>query len=145
MIGSIPKFGHISEYMRDTVLHWLPVRQLILYRLFTIVWRCVLGIAPTYLLELFTLTSACSGRHLSALPPEVILSSPTFARLFHSIGPSRSWVPPPGMVSHMNPALFHGICPAPFTTSLKLLFSLGPGLRAPLSSYLEVALYKFHK
>src|SRR6218665_2678659 len=60
MIGGVPKFGHISEYMRDT-LHWLPVWQLILYRLCNIVWLCVFGIAPTYLLEL-TLTSACSGR-----------------------------------------------------------------------------------
>jgi len=31
MISGIPKFGHISEYMRD-ILHWLPVRQRILYR-----------------------------------------------------------------------------------------------------------------
>ena len=29
--------------------------------------------------------------------------------------------------------------------TLKLLFSPGPGLGAPLSSYLEVALYKFHR
>src|SRR6218665_3581305 len=31
-------------------------------RLSTIVWRCVLGIAPTYLLGLFILTSSCTGR-----------------------------------------------------------------------------------
>src|SRR6218665_2863374 len=43
-------------------LHWLPVRQRIHYRLSTIVWRCALGIAPTYLLELFILTSSCNGR-----------------------------------------------------------------------------------
>ena len=36
-------------------------------------------------------------------------------------------------------------CPARFTSSLKLLFSPGPGLGAPLSSYLEGALYKFHR
>src|SRR6218665_4197876 len=63
----------------------------------------------------------------------------------NNIGPSRSWVPLPGMFSHLNSALFHGICPARFTSSLKLLFSPRPGLRAPLSSYLEVALYKFHR
>src|SRR6218665_2682874 len=28
----------------------------------TIVWRCVLGIVPTYLLGLFILTSSCTGR-----------------------------------------------------------------------------------
>src|SRR6218665_1034651 len=61
MIGGVPRFGHISEFMRDT-LHWLPVRQRIRYRLSTIVWRCALGIAPTYLLELFILTSSCTGR-----------------------------------------------------------------------------------
>src|SRR6218665_1921918 len=61
MIGGVPTFGHISEFMRDT-LYWLPVRQRIHYRLSTIVWRCVLGIAPTYLLELFILTSSCTGR-----------------------------------------------------------------------------------
>src|SRR6218665_2343960 len=63
MIGGVPKFGHISEFMRDT-LHWQRIhfRQRIHYRLSTIVWRCVLGTAPTYLLELFTLTSSCTGR-----------------------------------------------------------------------------------
>ena len=55
------------------------------------------------------------------------------------------WVPLPGLVDHLNSALFHGICPAHFTSSLKLLSSPGPGLGTPLSSYLEVALYKFHR
>src|SRR6218665_1017657 len=61
MIGGVPRFGHISEFMQDA-LRWLPVRQRILYRLSSIVWRCVLGIAPTYLLGLFILTSSCTGR-----------------------------------------------------------------------------------
>src|SRR6218665_2506657 len=62
-----------------------------------------------------------------------------------NIGPSRLWVPLFGIVSHLKSALFHGICPARFISSLKLLFSPGPGMGAPLSSYLEVALYKFHR
>ena len=61
------------------------------------------------------------------------------------VGPSRLWVPLFGIVSHLKSSLFHGICPARFTSSIKLLFSPGPGLGAPLSSYLEVALYKFHR
>ena len=61
MIGGVPKFEHIGEFMRDT-LHWLPARQRIHYRLSTIFWLCVLGIEPTYLLELFILTSSCTGR-----------------------------------------------------------------------------------
>src|SRR6218665_76757 len=47
--------------MRD-VLHWLPVQQRIQYRISSIVWHCVLSNAPSYPLELFILTSACSGR-----------------------------------------------------------------------------------
>src|SRR6218665_225934 len=35
LIGGVPKFGNIGEFMRDT-LHWLPVRQRILYRVSTI-------------------------------------------------------------------------------------------------------------
>src|SRR6218665_1030343 len=61
MIRGVPRFDHITDYMRD-VLHWLPVQQRIFYRISSIVWHCVLGNAPSYLLELFTLTSACSGR-----------------------------------------------------------------------------------
>ena len=61
MIGGVPRFGHITDYMRD-VLHWLPVQQRIFYRIPSIVWHCVLGNAPSYLLELFILTSACFGR-----------------------------------------------------------------------------------
>src|SRR6218665_1163865 len=60
MIGGVPKFGHITDYIRD-VLHWFPVQQRILYRISSVVWYCVLGNAPSYLLELFILTSACSG------------------------------------------------------------------------------------
>src|SRR6218665_204137 len=61
MIGGVPRFGHITDYMRD-VLHWLPVQQRIHYRISSIVWHCVLGNAPSYILELFILTSPCSGR-----------------------------------------------------------------------------------
>src|SRR6218665_183953 len=31
LISCVPKFGHIGEFMRDT-LHWLPVCHCILYR-----------------------------------------------------------------------------------------------------------------
>src|SRR6218665_1648964 len=47
--------------MRNT-LHWLPVRQRIVDRVSTIAWRCILGVAPVYLPELFVLSSSCPGR-----------------------------------------------------------------------------------
>ena len=37
--------------MRD-ILHWLSARQRIEYRMAALVWRCLLGLAPTYLVEL---------------------------------------------------------------------------------------------
>lgn len=51
LIGQIPKFGHVSSYMLE-VLHWLPIRQRIEYRVASMVWRCQLGLAPTYLIDL---------------------------------------------------------------------------------------------
>src|SRR6218665_3073760 len=95
-------------------------------------------------------TSSCSLRpalaeNLSVLPPEVTFWCLMLGRPLSSIGPSRLWVPLLGTFSHLTSALFHGICPARFTSPLNLLFSPGSGLGAPLSSYLEVAIYKFHR
>src|SRR6218665_3686456 len=45
LIGKIQKFDHVTRYMLD-VLHWLPVRQRIQYRVVSLVWRCQLGLAP---------------------------------------------------------------------------------------------------
>ena len=83
--------------------------------------------------------------NLSSRPTEVILWYLMLARPLSGIGCSRLWVPLLGTVSHLNYALFHGICPVRFTSSLKPLFSPGPWLGTPLSSYLEMALYKFHR
>src|SRR6218665_293814 len=147
MIGDIPRFGHISEFIRDT-LRWLPVLQRIHYRLSSIVWRCVLGIAPAYLLDLFILTSSCTGRKSlrSASRGDFLVPQARTAIKQHRAFSSVHGVPLLGTVSHLNSALFHGMCPARSISSLTLLFSLGPGLAvaAPLSSYLEVALYKCH-
>src|SRR6218665_982052 len=66
--------------------------------------------------------------NLFALPPEVILWCLMLAQPLNNIGPSRLWDPLFGIVSHLKSALFHGICPARFTSCLKLLYSPGPGL-----------------
>src|SRR6218665_4010756 len=64
LIGRIPKYDHISSYLRD-ILRWLPARQRIDYRVAALVWRCLLGLAPAYLVELCGPTqSARSSRSL---------------------------------------------------------------------------------
>src|SRR6218665_116019 len=44
MIGGVPKYDHISDYMPD-IIHLLPGHTL--YRVSSFVWHCFLGIAPT--------------------------------------------------------------------------------------------------
>ena len=61
LVGSIPRYGSVSSYMHHT-LHWLPLRQRILYRLCSLVWQSVLGSAPRYLCTIFTLSSSLKGR-----------------------------------------------------------------------------------
>ena len=60
LIGKIQKFDHVTRYMLD-VLHWLPVRQHIQYRVVSLVLRCQLGLAPAYLRELCRPVSGAQG------------------------------------------------------------------------------------
>src|SRR6218665_3994240 len=61
LIGKIQKFDHVTRYMLD-VLHWLPVRQRIQYRVVSLVWRSQFGLAPAYLRDL---CRAVSGAQVS--------------------------------------------------------------------------------
>src|SRR6218665_1816141 len=123
MIGGVPRFGQITDYMLD-VLHWLPVQQRIHNRISSTVWHCVLGNAPSYLLKHFILTSACSGRRSlrSASKGDFLVPRARIAtrqkRAFSIVGPSVC----NGLPSELR--------------------SLPRDLGAPLSSYLEGAPYK---
>ena len=73
LIGGIPKFGHVSKYMLD-VLNWLPAEQWISYRIASLVWCCLLGLAPLYLRELCCpLLSAMSSRSLGSSQQGLLL------------------------------------------------------------------------
>src|SRR6218665_3177422 len=141
MIGGVPRFGHITDYMRD-VLHWLPVQQCIHYRISSIVWQCVLGNVPSYLLELFILTSACSGRRSlrSASKGDFLVPHARTVtrqkRVFSIVGPS-VWNGLPSELRSLPRDLSSS-----FINSSRLSSLAEPRLGAPLSSYLEGALYK---
>src|SRR6218665_859930 len=77
--GNMTKFGNAPRKAcssaQDPVLHWLPIRQRIEYRVASMVWRCQLGLAPTYLIDL---CRPVSGRYLRS--SERGLLSVPFAR-----------------------------------------------------------------
>ena len=93
LIGHIPKFDHVSSYMRD-VLHWLPIRQRIEYRTAAVVWRCLLGLAPAYLIELCCPTLSARGtRSLRSAEQDLLYvpharTATKQSRAFSVVGPS---------------------------------------------------------
>ena len=57
------KFDHITPVLHE--LHWLPVRQLIRFKLAMTVYKCLSGLAPAYLADDCVLVSSvASRRHL---------------------------------------------------------------------------------
>src|SRR6218665_2189312 len=93
LIGRIPKYDHISIYMRD-ILHWLPARQRIEYRMAALVWRCLLGLAPAYLVGFCgPIQSARSSRSLRSADQGLLRvpfarTSARQKRAFAVVGPS---------------------------------------------------------
>src|SRR6218665_2181795 len=122
LIGGIPKFGHVSQYMLD-VLHWLSAEQRISYRIASLVRRCLVGLASVYLRELCCRPlSAMSSRSLRSSQQGLLLvpldrKSTKQTRAFSVVGPS-TWngLPPelrifnrttsPAFFSHLKTALF---------------------------------------
>src|SRR6218665_3355229 len=79
---------------------------------------------------------------LSARHPRGTLWCHMLALPLDRIGLSRLWVLLFGMVFPLAFVLCLGTFPVPFINSSRLSSLSGPGLGAPLSSYLEGALYK---
>ena len=55
------KYEHITVTLCDD-WHWLPIRQRITYKLCTIVYKCLLGAAPSYLTEMCVPVAVSTGR-----------------------------------------------------------------------------------
>jgi len=54
------KYDHITATLRDD-LHWLPIQQRVMYKLCTIVHKCLHAAAPPYLSELCIPVSTSAG------------------------------------------------------------------------------------
>src|SRR6218665_3934256 len=134
LIGRVSKFDHISAYMRD-VVHSLPLRQRIEFRVRVLVWYSLIGQAPAYLIMTF-------------VAPPLALGAPfTFARLSRASFISHLLAPPPcragpspwlalwyGMVSHWLSGHFLRYSPGNSFSNLKQHYLAALGLGALLSS-----------
>ena len=93
LIGGIPKFSHISSFIRNT-LHWLPIAQRIQFKILSIMRNCVAGSAPLYLIDLCTPVSSLPGRSaLRSVSHDLLMvprmrSATAQARSFAYTGPS---------------------------------------------------------
>ena len=76
-------------------LHWLPVQKRVEYKLLTIVYKCIRGIAPDYLQELLKKhvpirPGLCSGNSSTKLMVPRVTRHTFAARSFSVCGP-RLW------------------------------------------------------
>src|SRR6218665_3822143 len=90
LIGRVSKFDHISAFMRD-VLHCLPLRQIIEFRVYVLVWYSLIGQA--YLTDLCSPSlSTRSTRHLRSAEQGLLhvpfpRTSTMKSRAFSVVGP----------------------------------------------------------
>ncbi len=62
LITGLRWHDHITPVMRDE-LHWLPVRQRIVYKVALLVYKCLHGAGPSYLTDCCTILTAASLHH----------------------------------------------------------------------------------
>ena len=62
LFSGLRRFDHITPVLRDK-LHWLPVKQRIVYKLALLVYKCLHGSVPSYLAEHCTVITTASLHH----------------------------------------------------------------------------------
>ena len=101
LVTDTRKYDHITPVLRD--LHWLPIRQRIVFKLATMVYKCQHGLCPSYLAEDCILLSATRGRqHLRSAGRLELLVPRTRTVTF---GPRAFTVAGPGAWNSLPPAL----------------------------------------
>ena len=59
MVTGTRKYDHITPVLRG--LHWLPIRQRVVYKVAMLVYKCLHGVAPSYLTEFCRPVSTIPG------------------------------------------------------------------------------------
>ena len=93
LIGGIPKFAHISCFIREE-LHWLPMQKRIEFKILMLMRNCLAGQAPVYLRELCVPVLSIPGRRFlrSATQGDLVVpvarTSMVLHKSFAVVGPS---------------------------------------------------------
>ena len=77
LITRTRKFDHITPILRN--LHWLPVRQRIDFKVVTLMYKCLQGLAPSYLAVDCVRVSQLPGRRHLRSADTGTLSAPRFS------------------------------------------------------------------
>ena len=75
LICGSSKYSRITPVLRD--LHWLPVRQRILFKILLIVYKALNGQAPSYITELLKSRSHTHSRNLRSSQDTLLLQIPS--------------------------------------------------------------------
>ena len=77
LVCDSPRYSHCSPLLRD--LHWLPVKQRIIFKTLLITYRAIHGIAPVYIQELVKLkhSSEACGYRLRSSEDHTLLKYPS--------------------------------------------------------------------
>jgi len=102
------KFDHVASTMRDD-LNWLPVRQRILFKLCSLVSKCLRRAAPSYLSDLcvpVSATTACSSLRSSSRGDLMIPRSRLRRYGSSAVCGLTAWNSLPCFCSHLKTELF---------------------------------------
>jgi len=71
LISGARRFDHITPILRT--LHWLPIKQRIIFKIAVLVFRCLIGVAPQYLIDAIEIRRPCRELRSSS---QLLLHSP---------------------------------------------------------------------
>jgi hypothetical protein len=57
LISGAHHFDHITPILRN--LHWLPIKQRIKFKIAVLVFRCLIGVVPQYLIDAIAIRRLC--------------------------------------------------------------------------------------
>ena len=61
VVSGRSRFDHITDFVKD-VLHWLPITQMVQFKVCTLVYKSTRGLAPTYLSDLVVKSTVIARR-----------------------------------------------------------------------------------